>query len=831
MIKWKYWLKYVFLGALTLSIVLSQSSLLLTQTAKKQTTLQQAESLTQIGKRQLNQGQAAEALESWQQATRIYRQIKDTEGVSGSLINQNFAFQKLGLHSQACKTLLEALKLKSWICDPIPVESTEHDKSELITAIKKLKLTPINLLGLQNLGQVLRLVNKLDESELVLQQTLLLTQQMSLQNISNDVLLSLGNTKQSTYKRARDEYKWIEEPLFRETIVDFIPQKAQESLNAYQLLENKASAPATVKLQAQLNRLNLLLDFDEWLTDSSKSPDVQVKINQQIQPLANLILQNPSAFSQLSPEQSIQAQLKFAKSLSKTQNKSLQSAAIEYATSALETAKSINSQKLESKSLGALGQLEPEKSQMYFEQALSLAQSINDVDMTYEWQRQLADLYQKQGKYQAAVHIYGTALDSVTQIRNNLFASNSDAQFFYYEKVEPVYRNYMRLLIAKQYPNFERQVIETNQQLQLAQLEDYLKCGKLDLVALDKIDNLAGASAIIHIIDLDDTIEVFAQFPDSSIHHHSANSKLVKYHVTALLSILQNKELLSNGNALIPKHSQVLYKQLIEPLKKSLPSSGTLVFVPDKSFQSLPMAILHDGKDYLFQHYSSSETLGSRIRQPQTLSQKHSNALIGGISTFAPSFNDPDALKGLKPLPDVEAEIADVKKQVNSSIDLLNKEFNTEKFIQELSKKDFNILHLTTHAQFSSIRRRTGFLTWNELVNISQIGTLLKSQAQIHQDAIELLVLSACQTAKGNKMSALGIAGVAAQAGARSIVATLWLVDSKSNVIFMNEFYKNLNKGIPKAEALRLAQISLINIPEYNNPYHWAPYLLVGSWL
>lgn len=830
MIKWKLWLKYIFLGALALSIVLSQSSLLLAETAKKETNLQQAEMLTQVGRKQLNQGQAAEALDSWQQATKIYRQIKDAEGISGSLINQNFALQKLGLHSQACKTLLEALKLKDWICDPTPLESTEQDKSQLKTAIHQLKLTPINLLGLQSLGQVLRLVDKLNESEIVLEETLLLAQQKSSENVSN-VLLSLGNTKQSIYERARDEYKWIEEPLFKETIVSFIPQKAQESLNIYQLLENKANAPVTVKLQARLNRLNLLIDFDKWLIDGSKSADIQAKTSQQIQPLANLILQNPSAFSPLSAEQSIQAQLKFAKSLSKIQNKSLQSVAIQYATSALEIAKSINSQELESKSLGILGQLNPEKSQVYFEQALSLAQSINNVDIAYEWQRQLADLYKKQGKSQAAIPAYAAAIDSVTQIRNNLLSSNIDAQFFYYEKAEPVYRNYMRLLVAQKYPNFKHQVIESNQQLQLAQLEDYLKCGKLDLVALDKIDNLAGASAIIHIIDLDDTIEVFAQFPDSSIHHHSADSKLVKDHANALLNILQNKDLVHNGKHLIPQHSQVLYKQLIEPLKKSLPPSGTLVFVLDKSFQSLPMGILYDGKDYLFQHYSSSETLGSRVRQPQALPQEHSTALIGGISTFAPSFYDPNAPEGLKPLPDVEAEIADVKKQTNFSVGLLNKEFNTKRFSQELNKKDFNIIHLTTHAQFSSIRRRTGFLTWDELVNVSQFGTLLKSQAQIHEEAIELLVLSACQTAKGNKMSALGIAGVAAQAGARSILATLWLVDSKSSVILINEFYKNLNKGIPKAEALRLAQISLMSIPEYNNPYHWAPYLLVGSWL
>ncbi|MHC0068520.1 CHAT domain-containing protein [Nostoc sp. UIC 10890] len=830
MIKWRYCLKYALLGILALSIVLTQSSLLLAQSTEKETHIQQAEFLTQVGRKQLNQGQASEALDSWQQATKIYHQIKDTEGVSGSLINQNFALQKLGLHSQACEKLVEALKLNNWNCNPTILEFTQYEKSQLIAAIHQLKLTPTSLLGLQSMGQVLRLVGKLNESELILEKTLLFAKQTSSKGIS-DILLSLGNTKQSIYQRARDEYKWIEEPVFRETIVDSIPQKAQESLDTYQLLVDRASSPQEIKLQAQLNRLNLLLDFDEWLTDKPKLVNTHTKVNQQIQPLVDIILQSSSVFYQLSPEQSIQAQLKFAKSLSKIHNQSLQSLAVQYTTSALEIAKNINNQLLISKSLGALGKLNSYKSQIYFEEALSLAQSINDADVAYEWQQQLGNLFQKQGKYERAIQAYGAAIDSITQIRDNLLHSNLDAQFFFYEKVEPVYRNYMRLLIAEQYPNFERKVIKTNQQLQLAQLEDYLKCGKLDLIALDKIDNFAGASAIIHIIDLDDTIQVFAQFPDYSIHHHSADSKLVKNHVNALLSILQNKELISNGKNLVTPHSQALYKQLIEPLKKSLPSSGTLVFVLDKSFQSLPMGILYDGKDYLFQHYSSSETLGSKVRQPRALSQEHSNALIGGISTFAPSFYDPDAPKGLKPLPDVEAEIANVKKQTNSSIGLLNKEFNTKRFSEELNKKDFTILHLTTHAQFSSISRKTGFFTWDELVNIGQFGTLLKAKAQIHQDAIELLVLSACQTAKGNKISALGIAGVAAQAGARSIIATLWLVDSKSSVVLMNEFYKNLKNGIHKAEALRLAQISLMAIPEYNNPYHWAPYLLVGSWL
>ncbi len=409
MIKWKFWLKYVLLAViLTLSIVLSQSSLLLAQSARKEAHLQQAEVLIQIGRKQLNQAQPTEALKSWQEAMKLYRQQNNSEGIAKSLIYQNFALQKLGLHSQACTTLLSALKLSDWICaTTIVMQSPESIKEQIKTAIHQLNLTPVNLLGLQSLGEVLRLNDKLNESEAVLEEALLLTQKMLSDNIS-DIVLALGNTKQSIYKRARDEYKWIEEPLFRDTIVNLIPQKAQESLKTYQLLDNQASTPVGVKLQAQLNRLSLLLDFDEWLTNKPKLVDIHTKANKQIQPLVNLILQNHEAFSQLSVEQSIRARLKFANNLSKIQGESLQSVAIQYATSALETAKSINSQRLESKSLGTLGKLSPDKSQTYFQKALSLAQSINNVDIAYEWQQQLGDLYQKQGKTEAATQAYGT---------------------------------------------------------------------------------------------------------------------------------------------------------------------------------------------------------------------------------------------------------------------------------------------------------------------------------------------------------------------------------------------------------------------------------------
>ncbi|HEY9652187.1 MAG TPA: CHAT domain-containing protein, partial [Coleofasciculaceae cyanobacterium] len=111
---------------------------------------------------------------------------------------------------------------------------------------------------------------------------------------------------------------------------------------------------------------------------------------------------------------------------------------------------------------------------------------------------------------------------------------------------------------------------------------------------------------------------------------------------------------------------------------------------------------------------------------------------------------------------------------------------------------------------------------------------LLRGREEGGTRALELLVLSACQTATGDKRAALGLAGVAVKAGARSTLATLWVVDDRSTADLMIEFYKQLNENptISKAEALRLAQLSFIQkADKFREPYYWAPFILVGNWL
>lgn len=190
---------------------------------------------------------------------------------------------------------------------------------------------------------------------------------------------------------------------------------------------------------------------------------------------------------------------------------------------------------------------------------------------------------------------------------------------------------------------------------------------------------------------------------------------------------------------MILDYSQALYNLLIAPIKKYLPQDGTLVFTLDTSFQNLPMGLLHDGKDYLLKHYNISETLGSKVRQPKLLPKKQLRALIAGLSKSSPSFKAANAPDYLTELPSVLKEVANVKEQTKSSFLLLNEEFTYQHFLEEINTENFPIIHLTTHAQFSSIPQLTMFFSWDKAINLLEFDSLLKQKNPINEDTIELL--------------------------------------------------------------------------------------------
>ncbi|WP_181374314.1 CHAT domain-containing protein [Nostoc commune] len=247
--------------------------------------------------------------------------------------------------------------------------------------------------------------------------------------------------------------------------------------------------------------------------------------------------------------------------------------------------------------------------------------------------------------------------------------------------------------------------------------------------------------------------------------------------------------------------------------------------VLDSYFQNLPIDMLHDGKKYLTDSYSIVTASSFKQLHNNSPKFKNYNILIGGISKLSPSLNDPSVPKNLPALPEVKVEIENIKKSITSVLTLIDSDFNSRSFQQKFEKNSFSLVHLSTHAQFSSDPEQTFVLAWDKPLNVKDLKFLLKNES----DTINLLVLSACQTAKGDKRSALGIAGIAVQAGARSTLASLWLVDADSTALLMEEFYKGLKNGLVLPEALRLAKLSLLSSEKYFHPYYWAGFILVGN--
>jgi CHAT domain-containing protein len=297
------------------------------------------------------------------------------------------------------------------------------------------------------------------------------------------------------------------------------------------------------------------------------------------------------------------------------------------------------------------------------------------------------------------------------------------------------------------------------------------------------------------------------------------NQDEVETTVDSLLTELKKpftSEVLQSG-------SQQLYEWLIRPEEAALRNNKieTLVFVLDGVLRSIPMAALYDGQQYLVENYSVAIAPGLQLPDPQPLENRRLKALVAGLSQARASF---------PALNFVETEVEGIQSDVPSEI-LLNQNFTRNNFQKLLDSADFSIVHIATHGQFSSNAKDTFILAWDDPINVTELGSLLQAR-DIRPQPIELLVLSACRTAVGDRRATLGLAGVAVRAGARSTIASLWNLDDASGAALMNQFYQELSQNpISKAEALRRSQRSLMTNPNYKEPHFWSPYVLLGNWL
>jgi CHAT domain-containing protein len=510
---------------------------------------------------------------------------------------------------------------------------------------------------------------------------------------------------------------------------------------------------------------------------------------------------------------------------------------------AVQQSRSLKDPLVHSYALGQLGGLyellgQQSEAQNLTQQALLVLEKIQAPEIRYRWEWQLGRLLEQQGDTQGAIVAYREATETLKSVRRDLLAVNPDVQFSFRDNVEPVYRELVDLLLksAKNTRSTQEPLesaIAAIDALQLAELENFLGCNLSQTIdfnqALDRVDPKA---AFIYPIILPNKLEVIFKLPGQPLGHYS--HAIAQTAVETTLKELR-KAILRRNVEKAREKSQEVYQWLIEPLEKSLeknPQVETLIFVLDGSLRNIPIATLYDNKTdrYLVEKKYALALLPSaqlfdlqaKSRRLQVLGAGISKELTVGNQYF-------EAIDATK-------ELKQIKQEVPSQI-LLNSQFTQANLQKYLNSGDFSIVHLATHGNFSSDPQETFLLAYNnekatgELIGANDLNSLLRGSSQETVNPIELLVLSACQTASGDNRAILGLAGLAVRSGARSTLATLWQVNDESSIKLMGQFYRQLSQpGVTKAQALHLAQKALLKNPEYQNPYDWGAYVLVGNW-
>jgi CHAT domain-containing protein len=832
-------LTYQQLGQWEKATKANQQSLALLQTQPQSQDQQKilAQALDIQGYLQKEIGQFTQSLESWQKAAKIYSQIKEPSKLAQNKINQSQVMQDMGLFPRACKTLLEVLNPEIGVSNC--QEFNELSSEELTARLQKVtnkspSLTAV--VGLRSLGELLRFIGQPEQSQIVLTSSLNLAQKLNSPQEQAATYLSIGNTAKTLAENERVRRK-------REKYY-------QEAVNAYIQAAKLTASPITQQ-QAQLNQLSLLLKqakYDPekyaeakafWLSlnlQDAKFPPTRTGIYEQINYAQSLAeLNQPEKF-----QQKQDSQLPSFNQIDLI----LEQAATQ--------AKNLGDKEAEAYAIGNRGALYEQRgskedlsqAEKFTRQALNIVSTLESPYISYQYFWQLGRIRKAQEDIPDAIAAYTKAYNTLQSLRSDLVAVNPEVQFSFRASVEPVYRQLVELELeyaqslkaTKKEEESQKRLTQARnvlESLQLAELNNFFReaCVEANPQQIDQIDTSA---AVIYPIVLSNTqqsdverLEVILSLPNQQpprLYSTQLKKQELEETVEQIQAFLKSPETKLENS--LPYYQKV-YDWLIRPLQQDLENNKiqTLVFVLDEKLRNIPMSVLHDGKQYLLQKYAIALTPGLQLINPKPLADINIKAITAGISK---------PREGFKELPQVPLELKQITDLGVATKSLLDEKFTSKEIQNQILNSDVSIIHLATHAQFSSIADDTFILFWDQRLNVKQLGNLLRNNTLTSRRPIELLVLSACETATGDQRATLGLAGVAVRSGARSTMATLWSVQDKSTAKFMGELYSQLEQAkktkINKAQALQQAQLALLNDQQYSNPHFWGPFVVVGNW-
>lgn len=514
-----------------------------------------------------------------------------------------------------------------------------------------------------------------------------------------------------------------------------------------------------------------------------------------------------------------------------------------------------------------------------------------DLLINLEWRR--GRLLRRLGQGSLALAAYQRAVEHIEAIRQDIPVEYTDGRSSFRETLEPVYLGLADLLLlqADKAGSDRLQLIrrarDTVELIKQTELEDFLgdRCTTETVRAVNSV--IPSGTAVFYPIILPDRLELLLETADGLQRRTvKVTGEEVRESSRRLAAAMRNMGAFSEV-------SQLLHRWLIQPIEALLVEQhiDTVVIVPDGVLRLLPFAALYDGQQFMAAKYAVAvvpgltlthvlapgtrerTTLLAGLSEPGPVVDKLPLAMtesmlrstsatfpsgdsstrammIRGASAFSPrkpatnfetaepmpSDNSSGAqrngseLRRLLALPGVKGEI-EALGRVTRNRTLFNQEFTVAALQRQITDESYGIVHIASHGFFGGTAETSFIMAYDDVVTMNGLQALLRSES-VQKNPIELLVLSACDTAEGDDRSPLGMSGAALKARANSVLGSLWPVSDDAAQVMMGTFYEGLSvKGLSKVKALQKAQRQLIDSAEMQHPFFWAPFILIGNWL
>ncbi|MBK1694079.1 hypothetical protein CKO09_04920 [Chromatium weissei] len=497
---------------------------------------------------------------------------------------------------------------------------------------------------------------------------------------------------------------------------------------------------------------------------------------------------------------------------------------------------------------------------------------LEAYDLRYQWEWQLGQWLRDAADRPRAIAAYRRAVAHLQRIRTDIPVEYAEGRSSFRETLAPLYLGLADLLFLEAAERGDaaqpllHEARETVEQVKLDELRDYFRDACI-LPLREDVATLAAQSAVFYPVIFANRLELLVSSGERFYHTSVPISREQIQTVAEVLALKLRYDKPADAE------SAQLYDWLVAPIVPWLTEQhvDTLVFVPDGPLRAVPLAALRasDGR-YLIEKYAIATVPGLKLLPPDDTAHTDLTTLLAGLSRPGPVVDELPAwwvnalveqnrgrggqrgTRGVsasaqqltaKPLRAAQAEkiealaLPGVAKEINqlsqrlAGRTLRDQDFLLQRFVTEVSGQPYRVVHIASHGLFQGPPEDNFIVTYDRKLDMKTLAKVLKPK-ELAQRPIELLVLSACQTAEGDDRTPLGLSGVALQSGARSALGSLWPVSDTATQLLMQHFYDQLKQpGMTKGRALQAAQRALMANDRTHHPSDWAAFILVGNWL